>query len=425
MFESPEKSKEGDTNTSSRGLGEEETESTSYAKDSWIEDITTHESKSYAIIDEYDPFDPQKELEKIKHLPTEEKESAIESYKRNHNWQQFVIANLYDEIAKELAVNPDTPKERLFTKVESAAKDGNLTESHIRNAEQALDAYYKRFNNIKELSKKYEDDEELFAHVTGSEAEGKIDAIIRPTTIIFRCFRKEDYAKIFHLEKQDISDEEVKKAAKSGGVSVSGGPAGLHGAITAEKAHGEIDTKSKQTQMHETEHAIQKMLDWYVYPDNSYFLTIDLSEADTIKKVGKEANKQLHERITLVKYTSMKNEIIAYMKGSQKEDIDAVYEILTKSPEDGGLYWPSLDEQEDIISQLTATLHGDDAFRQRAKTEIHEQMHEVLESFEDTIREALKAYKTLQEFGYSDRKISMMLMAKPLDEWQRVAERMT
>jgi len=52
-------------------------------------------------------------------------------------------------------------------------------------------------------------------------------------------------------------------------------------------------------------------------------------------------------------------------------------------------------------------------------------MHEVLESFEDTIREALKAYKTLQEFGYSDGKISMMLMAKPLDEWQRVAERMT
>jgi hypothetical protein len=361
-------------------------------------------------------------------LEKEKKDAEIQNFKRQLRWQQFIISQLYEALSSRLSVSPDTSREEIFERVAVAAKDGRMTADQVSRAERAVESYMRRRDNIRAVRDEYSEDDELFEYVTDRPPAGDIHVLVRPTTIMFRCSKKEDYARIYHLEKESIEAEEVERADKSGGVSISKGPPRLKGAVTAEKITDDNESEQKSIQTHEAEHAIQKLLRDHIYPDVTSeeeipYIT-DLTCAKTVADIKEAAEKWLNHWLA-IKSRSMKEEVLAFMKEDNNYDTDGLYELLTKTQDNGGLYWPSLEEREQVLSKMKGFLRGDDTFLSKAQTKIHEQMHTTMTKLDERIQKGLEAYQKLRSFGYSDKKISFMLMTEPLKKWPKTSKRMT
>lgn len=375
----------------------------------------------------YSPFNPKKELKQIKNLDDhKQKEIAIERFKRLHSWQQFVLSNLYDDIASELSTKPDTPKEKVLDRMHQAAKDGRFTKKQITAAEKGIEAYYQRQKNIQEITGEYSDADSLFEYVTNNQPNGRVEVEIDGVTIYFRCFDDEDYARIYNTKFSggELSQEEVSQADKTGGVSIHSGPEKLSGAITAEKA--EEDDVSSYVFKHEREHAIQRLIKNYInFEFSEEFEAMNLSEASTLKEVRGKTKTYLHETWLPTIEGRMKDEIIAYMKGSKEEAAKTAFK-LTQKPAEGGLYWPSKKDIKRIKKTLKFSFFNHDLDDQDINEVVNDELDKVVNDYlENIIIEGVAAFRNMRTYGYSDRQISAALISKPLDKWLNVARRMT
>lgn len=392
-----------------------------------VSDQEVSEGKREQIELEYTPFDPKSELAQIEKIDDhEQKEVALERFKRLHRWQQFVLSKLYEDISSELSANPDTSKEIILNRIDKVAKDGRFTRKQIKAARSGVDAYYRRRKNLNEVLESHPNADSLFEYVTNRKPKGDVEVKIDGVTIYFRCFNDEDYARIYNTKfsESELSQEEIAQADKTGGVSVHGGPDKISGAITAEKASK--DSLNSYIFNHEREHAIQRLIKGYInFEFGGGFEPVNLSEASSIKEVRKKTRKYLHQTWLPGIEEKMKDEIIAYLKGSN-EGVKETKLKLMKAPEEGGLYWPSEENIERRRSTLRLSFFDHNLDGKKINKVIDDELDKALDNhLENIIVEGIAAFRSMQSYGYSDRQISSMLMSKPLSKWMKVAERMT
>lgn len=151
----------------------------------------------------------------------ENKEKILDKQKQ----MSELIAGLYETVYERANGNQ---AEILMDMVsEHEGLYGPLDPEMSANLQHALSEYSKRHDKVGFYYRQYEQKpEELFERCFGQKPRGKVQLILGPMTLCFRCFDEEDYvfACINHKhedKKPESSEDERSKAERSQGVAFS------------------------------------------------------------------------------------------------------------------------------------------------------------------------------------------------------------
>ena len=132
----------------------------------------TYGGPDFAIILQNNPpiegiFSPEKELKKIKRLPHDDKETALETFKEKLIRQRIAWAQCRVVIERLVEFNPEAPQKEMLALVEKFGSYYGFSKKQKSLAGQIIDRYIVQHKLVKEVREKYPKDKELVEHLTG------------------------------------------------------------------------------------------------------------------------------------------------------------------------------------------------------------------------------------------------------------------
>lgn len=362
-------------------------------------------------------FSPEDELKKILKAPKLERKKLLREYKEKLIYQKEGLAVIQKEIIAKIRDNPDATLSELYEMVKDFASKYGLSSEQKMIARNLLFEYNKKHSFVRMEREKYPNDADLFTVVFGRPPKGEIEIIQGPITLYFRCKDPEDYALIHSgafMSLKTPSEEQIKEASMSGGVSTSGALIpGLRNSIIAENSsvvHGDY----RKILDHEEQHAIKKLfgdkismrMPWarIVYAENDEERL--LAVRDYIRT---EREFQADEKA--------RDEILAYFVGSGYKK-DKIIDILTTTKEDHGLYDYLSGKNQALIDLFTNKFGVE--FEATIKKEIE---RVFVTEYKELIKKGTEAFETLNEIGYSKEQVMAILIHEPLSRWEKVVKR--
>jgi len=389
---------------------------------------------------DYEPFDPRAELKNLRHGDKETRTEKLENYKTELIRQKEGIAEIQNDLEKQIRENPDLPQEELMKTVLNKAPEYRLSENQLKLFKETLNKYEKTHQAIREARKKYPDDKELFKACFGKEPEGAIEVIESPITLYFRCRDLKDYAWIYNdkcstPEKQKLTKSDIQRASMTSGFSVSGCliPS-LKNTIAVEKPKEETGVPSsiKQIFQHEEQHTIYRLfsnfeLKTYIDIVNKIFTEL-FDKKEIQDKIAKEFQDKKPPKL-LVSYlksirrgfeNSAKSEILAFLK-EDSPFLDIVGHLLRPWAE-GGCYDYCEKNKEQLDKTLKEKLMPE-IFDKNKKTirNIFEQI--LVGEYQKEIINSIDAVKELEQMGKSRDEIIHLLITEPLSRWDKLVKR--
>lgn len=359
-------------------------------------------------------FNPERELAEINSLPKEKRREKLQEFKEKLAYQKEGLARTQEELTDTIRENPDISWPDLYGKaVNLLVKYGADTKENQNKVKEILSRYWWRHIAIKEARKEFPDENQLFEAVFGRPPRGKIEVIEGPVTLYFRCYNIKDYALISQqtfLEHRAPSWSEKRASRMEGGVSVGTSLIpNLQGTIIAERAEGEFSNNGKNIYIHEEQHAIKRLFEErpirIIRPHEK---EADVPLVDWIRK----SRERLAE-------LSVKDEILAFMK-EDRWNANDIFNFLIKPGKNGGLYDYLSSEKTEIISIHSKGMNLDE------KKKLIETVKRVFETeYHDLIRNGIRSFQDLIDFGYSIEQTVALLNAEPLSKWPKVVKRLT
>ena len=111
---------------------------------------------------DYEPFDPEAELKNLRKGDKEMRAGRLEEYKKELIRQKEGIAEIQENLEKQLRENPDLPQEELMKTVRAKAPEYRLSENQLNLFKETLNRYVTRHQAVREAKKQYPQDKELF-----------------------------------------------------------------------------------------------------------------------------------------------------------------------------------------------------------------------------------------------------------------------
>lgn len=366
-------------------------------------------------------FDPEIQLKKIRKLPRDKKPDALKKFRYIREIQKGALSDLKARIIWEVEHNPFIKEEDLKEIVESFQKDCVFSSQQREIISQALKKFFERKKEIELLRKKY-NNQELFKNFFCKTPYGKVDVVVGPGVLMFRCFDLRDYSLV---RFGSSSLEAQEKAARSGGCVVSPGrivQKNLVGAIVADNASEHGPDYSSTTFKHEKQHA------WYgLIPEKRVFvLKYFVAMIESFEKGEEEGfNVNLNRYVRSLRQFYIdhkaKDELLAYLKDGRKEE--EILRILFKTKSEGGLYDYISSQQEEMLKDFEAFLIQNEDQRELLEARIQASIDKVCKSeYKEMISKAMDSIKDLQVYETRDQIIAR-LETVPLSFWQKEIKR--
>jgi hypothetical protein len=292
----------------------------------------------------------------LQRMSREDRKERIVDIKESINWLRIECAKREDGLIKKIFQNESLTSEQINTLIHETFDDLPVTENQLQVIENISEKFLTRNEKVKELRVQFPVDTDLFRELIGCEPVGEVEILDTPVGFYIRTQNKIDYTKVYHLgevsswSSVDISASDFKasfkglyqKAQKSLGVQIH---ASLHddlqgGGITAENAnHSFLLGRSKDTFIHETQHAVHKFfkqeLDASLIEDGLWDKMTGISIADkqeiesTLSNIFRQRRRDIEERA--------KDEIFAQIKSGLISP-EVLQTIMLTGEEHGGGY---------------------------------------------------------------------------------------
>lgn len=392
----------------------------------------------------YEPFDPEMELKKLDKFTEEEKTSLskedkkriraerLEEYKEELIKQKQGIAEIQENLEKQIRDNPELSQQELMKTVFAKAPECRLSKNQLNLFEETLNKYVERHQAIREARKKYPNDKEFFRACFGKEPRGVIEIIESPITLYFRCHNLEDYTWIYQekflaAESEKATKSELKKADETGGCLI---PKclipSLRNVITVENAGGK-PFESRRTFKHEEQHAIKTL-----FRENKIrkpLMGVVIGMHDVQEEIIEEFQDK---RISsyLIDYLRFeresfenlaKDEILAHYKGGEYP-LEKIKKTLLQPEKKGGTYDYFNEDRKNLEKMLREDL-SPEIFDENKKT-IKKAFEQVfVKEYRQEIVRAIDAVKELENMGKNRNQIIPLLITESLSRWGKLAKR--
>jgi len=384
-----------------------------------------------------EPFDPEAELKELRKDDKETRTERLEKYKQELIKQKEGIAEIQEDLEKQIRENPDLSQEELMKTVLAKAPKYKLSENQLALFEETLNKYVEKHRTVREARKQYPHGKELFKACFGKEPEGTIEIIERPASLYFRCHDIKDYAWTEKDFSRGFPDKGKQKLTKSdiNNASMRGGHLVNHclifplqNTITVENARGRsMDSpKVERTLRHEEQHVINSLfreqkLRWFA------------DRLLTEKPIGENIIKELHNKKSpeiLINYlrfkrenfeNSAKDEILAFYKGAAR-NLDEIMDLLVEPKAGGGIY-DYFDRNKDYLENSLKEKLTSKIFRKNKKI-IRQTLKQVfVNEYQQEIIHSINAINELEKMGKSRDEIIHLLITEPLSRWGKLVQR--
>jgi hypothetical protein len=372
-------------------------------------------------------FVPERAIREVLKASKEERPAKLAEFKEKLKYQQVGLARVQDIMIDEIRSHPEESVDELFALATDLGEEFGMNDLQKKETRAVLERYEKQHEAIADILKKFPKEEDLFRALFNRMPKGKIEIIIGPASLFFKCHDFEDYLAVcFPLrgsgKKREHTEEERKEAQDSGAITVQL-PAfpDLGYAITAENTAklslpGNIDTDSHQKFVHEEQHAIknlfQKETSGQNYPLSQYMARERLLSAET-KDEKRKIFEDFYRAFLIGAEEEAEDEMLAYYQDGR---LERIYGELTKPEEKGGIY-NFLEEPKQMDYLWTKF---DDETRTLAK----EVANRVLtEEYDQILNQGINALRTMESAGYAKEEIIALLTHEPLARWGKVVGR--
>lgn len=387
---------------------------------------------------DYEPFDPKAELKNLRACNKEARAEKLENYKTELIRQKEGIVEIQNDLEQQIRKNPDLSQEELMKIAFAKAPEYRLSENQLGLFKDVLNKYIEKHQAVREARKKYPDDKELFKACFGKKPEEVVEIIEGPVTLYFRCHDLKDYAWIYHLkffdpeEKQKLSKPDIRLADETGGCMIPKCllPT-LDNTITVERTKEKPSTEAyiESTFKHEEQHSINKLFnEQMIYSEIKQIAEKIFTHPNIQQKINEELQNQNSSKLLTLYLKSIeeefinkaKNEILAFCK--EGISIRDACEHLTRARAVGGLY-DYYENQKDTIKNTLREKLGSLVFDKNKKT-IEKMMHKILNyKYRKEIGSAIYAVYSLENMGKSREEIVHLLIAEPLNQWEKLVKR--
>jgi hypothetical protein len=371
-------------------------------------------------------FNSALELDKIKKLPKEEKEAALDEYKRKLAYQRIGLVQTQEMLSTIIENNPDITKDKLMREFEEFQHQYGFDDNQKKKAENIIDKYLTRHKAIEEIAAKHPDGKSLFKFICGVSPSGEVEIIKTPMTLMLRCHNTQDYNTIFQAgrpqEKKIYSELPLSKGVNK---KYAGGISELEGAISAESTT--IKAFLDQSVLkHEEQHAIYRFFNMSAVTDKKIIAKDFLSAPDENKKlILKKYLRDIRKEFE----NDLKDEILAFIKGQRGDDFLGYFKkdkkLLAKFQEKGGCYDYMRDIKENWANTFAEEMHmagGSDKAKYLEMA--REASKQILEDeYNNLIEESLGLVLKREELSSREALVAL-LSQEPLGNWKKLIERL-
>lgn len=174
----------------------------------------------------YLPFDPEKELKKIRKFSKEEmlleknekwklQKDRLKIYKENQDAQKHGIAQTIKLIKDEIVSNSDIDKEKLLFVLKEKAKKYRFTKEQVGIFYYAITEYCQKHLAVERYKTIYPNDSDLFRACFEKEPEGKIQVQKFPMCLLLCCHDFRDFTTAYTYNKNEKTKKELLEKASS------------------------------------------------------------------------------------------------------------------------------------------------------------------------------------------------------------------
>ncbi len=293
---------------------------------------------------------------------------------------------------------------------------------------------------IEKASRDFPEASDMYEHLFLKRPVGEVEIFKGPISLYVRCHNLGDYAWIYNQSFSNASidslppltQEEVDKANRSGGVSISGcAVPDLRGAIIVEKALGRpFDADAMSVMVHEEEHVIRRIINssWkstrptkgmsnkfyndlmkYGYGTDAF---LENAPEEVIRKFIKHQIKRSIEQ----NYLRGADEVLAYFKDGQHSFPDILVNL--KIPESkGGLYDYFSETAEDVVKYMLVGTSVN-------KTLILDECEKARQEYHELLSNAVAALDFFhKKTGFTKNETIAFFDKIPLEKWYKSALR--
>lgn len=412
-------------------------------------------------------FDIKQELKNVLKLPKTERRAALNTYKEKLAEFHRGMAKFQKELIEKVRSNPEISIDELTEELTKTGEQLGFNETVSGDetyefTKRTLEDYIRKHTAVREARSKYQNDQELFKYLFNKEPVGQIKIIEGPMMLYICCEKIEDYA---HAEgssylTQDEGNKEQTDSYKDSAGTFLGDSIheDLAGCLCLENSslRDFEDSPDKNTYTHEEQHAFYDMI-WRNFHD-------DLSNegeivaAETLEEKRLAIQRKLRDIRELEADDSAKDEILAFMKehyehpqstteevreaykrywsgynkvskiielikyfqGHHKDNRygGKVYEHLTASEKDGGIYDYLADQIKLSTEELKSLMKPEDY------PLIDEMVEKVfVKEYKQLLMTGIQSFITLKHNGYSVDEVIAILQSYSLRDWNKIPAR--
>ncbi|MBI5140106.1 MAG: hypothetical protein HZA94_01505 [Candidatus Vogelbacteria bacterium] len=244
----------------------------------------------------YEPFNPEFELKEIRKLTKGQKnlmleqqrmlvKAKLERYKSLLARQKEGVAQTIGLLRAQVESQQGATIDSLETILRDNASRYKFSMHTVGVFTYAINTFGKKHEAVEQHRKLYPDDKKFFEACFKVAPKGKVEVVMGPMTVLFRCFDIDDYTLAFNFsqtggDSTKLDETMVERAKLSGGVALSGcAVEELSGAVVLENASSNKKTEerlvTKKTKVEEN----RRFVDFLINQDD---LVIETKGVDSV-----------------------------------------------------------------------------------------------------------------------------------------------
>ncbi|MCK9352305.1 MAG: hypothetical protein WCT49_05935 [Candidatus Paceibacterota bacterium] len=373
-------------------------------------------------------FDAEKAIREIVKVPKEERREKLEEFKEKLAFQQVGLARVQDIVIDEIRSKPDGKADDFYDLAVEMGAEFGMNERQKKETGKIIDRYDILHKGVENIRKKFPNTNDLFKELFFAVPKGRVELIVGPVSLYFKCYDFEDYLTVFysnqrshHGKKRDFTEEEKKEAEGCKAINVfSMSHPEIGRAVMAENDSG-VGKNPKEGESavifaHEEQHAINSLFDKEILDPNDPINVRNVRQSFLDAETMEEKEKILMNFFRQFRKNAeafAKDEMIAHYKDGH--DDMAFIELLTEKSR-GGIY----DYLEEQRKANYLWMKADD--KTRALTEKTVQKI-LVEEYKNNINNASLAVYKMEKAGYEKEEIIALLTHEPLAKWGKVVGR--
>lgn len=372
-------------------------------------------------------FNAKEEIATIASESPHSRERLAE-YKEKLVYQMRGLTKMEAKVVSKVEKNPRIDIHVLQDYVNNRMDQLALTPEQRTHANDLLDKFMTRHQALVEIYDTHRGNAAaIFEDVFSAKPAGKVEVVLGPSLLYFRCFDAKDYALIVsekYRTGEKVHREDMRQASMSGGQFLwDANDEKIAGGIAVENAayKGWKPAHSIEIYEHEKRHMLNAL---FMKPNKIVFEAELIMNAETPEEKKYWLEQYMRNLRSGYEHRTA-NEILAFLK--QGEGANRTVYYLTQPGNKGGLYdyyayWlKDIERGGKSLTAQMATFMGEND-----RATIEPAIHKVFDvEYHALIKRGVRAVERLTKNGYSADEAASILGRTELRQWPKISRRLT